>query len=55
MHLDEGVLTALEKAAAEAERVRSKGAAATNKRGRRPKAIPSEMSDIASGVGGNSG
>lgn len=37
MHLDEEVLTALEEAAAEAEKARSKGVAAANKPGRRTK------------------
>src|SRR3954451_9426035 len=40
MHLGQDVLTALEKAAAEEEKARSKGAAATNKPGRTPKTIP---------------
>ncbi|EDY43085.2 transposase [Streptomyces sp. SPB074] len=55
MHLDEEVLTALEKAAAEAEKARSKGAAATNKPGRRPGAIPGGKNDGASGADANSG
>jgi transposase len=37
MHLDQDVLTALEKAAAEEEKARSKGAAPKNKTGRKPK------------------
>ncbi len=55
MHLDQDVVSALEKAAAEEEKARSKGAAATNKPGRTPKTTPSGKSDDASGVGGNSG
>ena len=55
MHLDEDVVTALEKAAAEEEKARSKGAASKNKTDRRPKVIPSGKNDDASGVGGNSG
>jgi transposase len=55
MHLDEGVLTVLEKAAAEAEKARSKGATAMNKPGSGPKATPSGKSDGASGDGANSG
>lgn len=54
-HLDEDVVTALEKAAAEAEKARSKGAASKNKAGGRPKAIPRAKKEDASGVGGNSG
>ena len=41
MHLDEDVVTALEKAAAEEEKARSKGAAPKSKTGETPKAIPS--------------
>ncbi|WP_422396659.1 hypothetical protein [Streptomyces klenkii] len=41
MHLNEDVLTALEKVAAEAEKTRSKGAATTDRPDRRPKVIPS--------------
>ncbi|BAU88283.1 IS1647-like transposase [Streptomyces laurentii] len=55
MHLEEEVLTALEKAAAEAEKARSKGAAAANKPGRRPKAPLSGKNGDASGDGTNSG
>ena len=54
-HLDQDVLTALEKAATEEEKARSKGAAAKNKPGSTPKAIPSGRSDDASGVGESSG
>ncbi len=54
MHLDEDVVTALEKAAAEEEKARSKGAASKNKEGRRPKVIQRGKSDGASGAGGNS-
>lgn len=55
MHLGEDVVTALEKAAAEEEKARSKGAASKNKQGRRAKAIPRGKNDDASGVGTNSG
>lgn len=55
MHLDEDVITALEKAAAEEEKARSKGAAAKNKAGRTAKTIPHGKNDAASGDGGNSG
>ncbi len=55
MHLDEEVLTALEEAAAEAEKARSKGAAATNEPGRRPEAIPGGKNDGASGADADSG
>jgi transposase len=40
IHLDQEVLTALEKAASEAEKTRSKGAASKNKTDRTPKRIP---------------
>ncbi|KNE84152.1 transposase [Streptomyces fradiae] len=53
--MDEDVLTALEKAAAEAEKARSKGATATNKPDRRPKAAASGKSDGASGAVANPG
>jgi transposase len=55
MHLGEDVLGALEKAAAEAEKARSKGAATKNKTDGMPRSIPSGKNDDASGVGGNSG
>lgn len=55
MHLDEDVPTALEKAAAEAEKAWSKGATASNKPGSGPKATLSGKSDDASGDGANSG
>lgn len=55
MHLGEDTITALEKAAAEEEKARSKGASSKNKTGRTPRAIPSGRSDDASGVGENSG
>ncbi len=64
MHLDEDVVTALEKedvvtalekAAAEEETARSKGAASKSKTRKRPKVIPRWKNDDASGVGGNSG
>jgi transposase len=51
MHLGEDVITALEKAAAEEEKARSKGAASKNKAGRTSKLIPSGRSDDVSGVG----
>jgi transposase len=53
MHLSEDVLTALEKAAAEEEKARSKGAAQKDKTGRTPETAPSRKSDDASGVGTN--
>lgn len=55
MHLDQDVLTALEKAAAEAEKARSKGAASKDKTDRTPRPIPGARSDGTSGVGENSG
>jgi hypothetical protein len=55
MHLGEDVLTALEKAAIEAEKARSKGAASKNKTDRAPRPVPSAMNGDASGVGENSG
>jgi transposase len=55
MHLGEDVLTALEKAATEAEKARSKGAASKNETGKTPRPIPSRRSKDASGVGENSG
>jgi transposase len=54
-HLGEDVLTALEKAAAEEEKARSKGAASKNKTGRTPKPIPRGKSGDASGAGADSG
>jgi hypothetical protein len=54
MHLDQDVITALEKAAAE-EKARSKGAAAKSKSGRAPRPIPDGRNDDASGAGENSG
>jgi transposase len=51
MHLGEDVITALEKAAAEEEKARSKGAASKNKAGRTSKKIPSGRSADASAVG----
>ena len=54
MHLDEDVLTALEKAAIEEEKARSKGATSKNKTGRTPKPVPGGRSDDASGVGESS-
>lgn len=55
MHLDEDVVTALEKAAAEEEKARSKGGGSKSETGKRPEAIPRWKKDDASGVGGNSG
>ncbi len=54
MHLGEDVVTALEKAAAEGEKARSKGAASKNKAGRTLPQIRSGRSDDASGVGEDS-
>lgn len=54
MHLAEEVLTTLEKAAAEEEKARSKGAASKNKAGRKPKVISRGKNQDASGVGDNS-
>lgn len=48
MHLDQDVITALEKA-------RSKGVVSKNKSGRAPEPIPSGRSDDASGVGADCG
>ncbi len=55
MHLDQDVLTALEKAAAEEEKARSRGAAARNKAGRTTGTPPSGKSDAASGADTSSG
>lgn len=55
MHLDENVINALEEAAAEEEKARSKGAASKNKVGRTPKTIPNGKNGDASGDGGSSG
>jgi transposase len=55
MHPDQDVITALEKAAAEEEKARSKGAVSKNKPGMAPKPIPGGRSDDASGVGADSG
>lgn len=55
MHLGEDVLTALEKAATEAEKARSKGAASKNKTDGTPKRIPDGKNDDASGGGENCG
>ncbi len=55
MHLGEDVLTALEKAAAEAEKARSKGAASKNETGRKPGPVPRGRSGDASGAGEKSG
>jgi transposase len=50
MHLDEDVLTALEKAAAEEEKAGSKGAATKNEPDRTPKPTPNGRNDDASGA-----
>lgn len=55
MHMSEDVLTSLEKAAAEEEKARSKGAAPKNKADGMSKLIPSGRSDDASAVAGCSG
>jgi transposase len=55
MHLGEDVLTALEKAAIEAEKARPKGAASKNKTDRTPSSIPGGKNVDASGVDANSG
>jgi hypothetical protein len=55
MHLDEDVITALEKAAAEEGKTRPKGAASKNKTGRTPSPVPNGRSDDVSGVGVPSG
>ncbi len=55
MHLDEDVVTALEKATAEEAKTRSQGAASKNKAGRRPKVTPRGKNDDTSGDGTDSG
>ena len=55
MHLAPDTVAALEKAAAEEEKARSKGAASKNKAGRTPKSIPRGKNGGVSDVGGNSG
>jgi transposase len=54
-HLGQDVLGALEKAAAEVEKARSKGAVLKNKTDGTQKSIPSGRSGDASGAGGKSG
>jgi hypothetical protein len=54
MHLGPGIITALEKAAAEQEKARQKGAARKDKTDGTPKMIPTGNSDGASGTGTNS-
>jgi transposase len=54
MHLSPDVITALEKAAAEEEKARQKGAARKDKTDGTPKMTRSGKSDNASGVGANS-
>lgn len=53
-HIDEDIVTALEEAATEGEKARSKGAPAKNKAVRPPKAVPLGKSADASGAGANS-
>lgn len=55
MHLDQDMLTALEKAAAEEEKARQKGATRKDKKGRTPETALSGTNGDASGVGANSG
>lgn len=55
MHLDPDIVTALEKAAAEEEKARQKGAARKDKAGRTPKTTQSGKSDAVSDAGTNSG
>lgn len=55
MHLAPEALVALEKAAAEEEKVRQKGAARKDKTGRMPEVPLREKSEDASGVGTESG
>jgi transposase len=55
MHLDQDMLTALEKAAAEEEKARQKGATRKNKTDRTPETALSGTSGDASGAGANSG
>jgi hypothetical protein len=55
MHLGQDVLTALEKAAAEEEKARSKGTVSKNKTCRTPKPITCGRSGDASGVVESSG
>ncbi len=55
MHLDPDVLAALEKAAAEEEQARKKGAARRNKTGRTPQTTPSGSGAGACGPGTGSG
>jgi hypothetical protein len=51
MHVDEDVLGALEKAAVEEGKARSKGAASKNETGRTQSPVPNGRSDDASGAG----
>ncbi len=53
-HLDQDVLTVLEKAAAEEEKDRPKGAGPKNETGRKPKQIPIGRSADASGADADS-
>jgi transposase len=55
MHLDPEVITALEKAAAEEEKARQKGAARKGKTGRTTEVTRSAKDEGASGVGTNCG
>lgn len=54
MHIDEDIVTALEEAATEEEKARSKGAPAENKAVWPPKPIPLGKSGDASGAGASS-
>ncbi len=55
MHLDQDVVTALEKAAEQEEKARQKGAARKDKTARTPQMTPNGKNGDASGVGTNSG
>lgn len=55
LYADKGVLTALEKAAAQEEKARQKGARRKDKAGDPPKVIPPTKSDAASDADTNSG
>jgi hypothetical protein len=55
MRLGQDVVTALEKAAAEEEKVRSKGAAPKNETGTTPRPIPNGSNGERSGAGESSG
>ncbi|GII06199.1 transposase [Planobispora takensis] len=55
MHMSQDVLAAVEKAAIEEEKTRSKGATSKNKTGQRPKPIPKGRSGDACGAAESSG